>query len=1381
MKNIKIWSLALALLVSLAGCEKGGDETANNGGVPKAPFKPEASVAELQDLIANKWQLVEYAGQTVNFDVYIDYKEDNTYELYERTYGYEYDYRTGTYSLEDNVLTGVYSSDEPWNNAYTIKIAKTNPLRLRLIEANGQYAEYKQVDKVPSNVESTVPEWDGVYRAIPSASASVDGYIEITHPGQLATLLAETDAEAFVAAGKKVRLMKDLYFNNIPFVPVSDVEHFRDFVLDGNGHALYDITVAHSVDDEGNVVNENKVLALFPQAVDVTISDLVISNINVDAGNGEEAYAGGLIGVSYGNLELSNVVVKKSTIKGTNKVGGLVGFVAQDSITATECGVVGSTIETNDVADESGLAGGLIGFISCTEETPVVSVSTLDKCFVKNTTLNVINSRGDKTRANAEFIGGVGGNDDDVLYINEAVIEKNTVNETNAGSYTALYDKYVGGSRGLFTVVIDRDAMWNGHISEALPTANANGVVEIVTPSHFAALLTKGAKDLKVVLVNGMNFGTRNEANEAVNSVLTPYFDASNVYAFSNLTIDGSDNAISNLTVENEEAPYLALFPDAVNLSVKNLKLSGIYVDAGEGAEAYAGALIARSYGNTRLEDVDVESCTIKGTNKVGGLVGLVAEDSIILKECEVTNSTIETHEMTNESGLAGGLIGYLACTEQVPVAAESIIEECEVSNNTFTVINSTNDVRRANGDLIGAIGGNDGDIISFVGDITVEDNTWTNKNATAGKSDFYIGGNRGLFTVADDGVAMWNGLVSETLPTPNSKGVVEIATPSQFAALVQNGAEEGLKVTLTNSLNFSQKDGEGNSVNGTLTPVVNFEKFRNITIDGANKVVSNFSIATNGSVAALFPEVAGATIKNLTISKASIDAGVGENAYAGALIGTSYGDVVLNNVVVKGSTIKGTNKVGGLVGFVAQNSISVTKSGIDVWVDELFANNKVKSLIQTHNMPDESGLAGGLIGYIACTEESELATESTISNCFVRGTKFDVVNSRNSVERSNNTFIGGIGGNDGDILYITKPEIGNDVEFKETVSGYKPYPTYTDEKNKEYCYVGGIRGLFTVVYEGTAKWNGVVSAALPAANTNGVVEILTPSQFAALVSMGSDAGLKVAIKNNLDFSQRDSEGKEVNGTLAPVVGYEKFRAIEVDGGSKTIANFSIVTDGSVAALFPEVAGATVKNLTISKASIDAGRGDNAYAGTLIGKSYGDIVLTNVDVKESTVKGTNKIGALVGFVAQNSITAKNCDVDNATVETYNVDDESGLAGGFIGYIGCQGDGHIAKSTIESCTVKNSTLTLNNSRDSADRANSEFIGAIGGDADDELEIKKSTVDKNKLTQTGVTNYKAYHNLIGGKRGEFKVTVDGKSIDIVEETPGADDNTGAGSEE
>ena len=138
MKNLKIWSLALALLVAVTGCKPAEDSAET------VPFNPIAT-AQLAEKMECAWQLVEYAGEPAQFDIYIDFQGDN-FELYQRLYSYEYEKLTGTYTLDGDILTGVYSNDVEWNHSYTVKIAE-NPLRLRLIEEDGTYAEYVAIEK----------------------------------------------------------------------------------------------------------------------------------------------------------------------------------------------------------------------------------------------------------------------------------------------------------------------------------------------------------------------------------------------------------------------------------------------------------------------------------------------------------------------------------------------------------------------------------------------------------------------------------------------------------------------------------------------------------------------------------------------------------------------------------------------------------------------------------------------------------------------------------------------------------------------------------------------------------------------------------------------------------------------------------------------------------------------------------------------------------------------------------------------------------------------------------------------------------------------------------------------------------------------------------
>lgn len=285
----------------------------------------------------------------------------------------------------------------------------------------------------------------------------------------------------------------------------------------------------------------------------------------------------------------------------------------------------------------------------------------------------------------------------------------------------------------------------------------------------------------------------------------------------------------------------------------------------------------------------------------------------------------------------------------------------------------------------------------------------------------------------------------------------------------------------------------------------------------------------------------------------------------------------------------------------------------------------------------------------------------------------------------------------------------------------------------------------------------------LPEANENGVVEITEAGELATLFTEGSDDKIKVELTDNFNFD---------GYVIEPVVDKNKFKNIEINGNNKTISNLVINgaetrANGGVAALFPVVVGAKIENLVISNITVDAGEGENAYAAALIGKSFGLVELNNVVVENSTIKGTNKVGGLVASVMENNIIATDCGVNNVIIETYDVEDESGLAGGLIGYIACSGDSKIAESRIENCFVTNSTLNVINSRGNNERANSEFIGGIAGDKGDILLINDATIEGNEFNETGAEEYTSpYGSFIGGTRGDFKVYIDNVMVGKLE---------------
>ena len=134
---------------------------------------------------------------------------------------------------------------------------------------------------------------------------------------------------------------------------------------------------------------------------------------------------------------------------------------------------------------------------------------------------------------------------------------------------------------------------------------------------------------------------------------------------------------------------------------------------------------------------------------------------------------------------------------------------------------------------------------------------------------------------------------------------------------------------------------------------------------DGQNHIVSNFtfsSVSSNGQQYrwALFRNVNGATIKNLTMKNVSV--GTGNSTGHSALIGMTQGSVAVENVHISSGRISGSRVVGGIVG---QNKSSVLT---------------IKNCSNSAEIIANSDSAGGIVG--GSTTDSDQNTEISIENC---------------------------------------------------------------------------------------------------------------------------------------------------------------------------------------------------------------------------------------------------------------------------------------------------------------------------------------------------------------------------------------------------------------
>ncbi len=115
MKNLRLYfATIVALLFALTSC--GGDD--NENPTPGKPDVPSGTT------IVGDWHLTQWGGAAPAQDVYLSFKKDGKFELYQRYTKPYYELLTGSYTDKDGLLSGVYSDGVAWSDSYDVTLSK---------------------------------------------------------------------------------------------------------------------------------------------------------------------------------------------------------------------------------------------------------------------------------------------------------------------------------------------------------------------------------------------------------------------------------------------------------------------------------------------------------------------------------------------------------------------------------------------------------------------------------------------------------------------------------------------------------------------------------------------------------------------------------------------------------------------------------------------------------------------------------------------------------------------------------------------------------------------------------------------------------------------------------------------------------------------------------------------------------------------------------------------------------------------------------------------------------------------------------------------------------------------------------------------------------
>jgi uncharacterized protein (TIGR03066 family) len=123
-------------LVLLASCGKNNDDN-----------KPELT---LEQQLIGQWHSV---SNSLEADLYIDFQEGKTFELYQQIGEGAHRLYRGTWNLEGTLLTGKYNDGEDWAAAYQVEMREGQ----LVLTSNNDTAEKSTYEKseIPAEVKET--------------------------------------------------------------------------------------------------------------------------------------------------------------------------------------------------------------------------------------------------------------------------------------------------------------------------------------------------------------------------------------------------------------------------------------------------------------------------------------------------------------------------------------------------------------------------------------------------------------------------------------------------------------------------------------------------------------------------------------------------------------------------------------------------------------------------------------------------------------------------------------------------------------------------------------------------------------------------------------------------------------------------------------------------------------------------------------------------------------------------------------------------------------------------------------------------------------------------------------------------------------------------
>lgn len=456
--------------------------------------------------------------------------------------------------------------------------------------------------------------------------------------------------------------------------------------------------------------------------------------------------------------------------------------------------------------------------------------------------------------------------------------------------------------------------------------------------------------------------------------------------------LEGNDHIIKNLNLTG------GLLGDATDLTVKDLSVETVSVSA---TATHVGALVNTLRGSGSFSNIKISGASVTTQNgAAGGMVGYIVRKNVtdrteslnvVFDNCTLDNISISGTQ--GEGRFAGLLSGY------------DLNERVEFHGNCSTTATGTLD--------------------SYY--INANKSQWQSADFT--QFDGWLGKEvyrRGTVIYGTERIIpKWDG-ATKIVPLKDGSNTL-IYSAFDLASL--QGGSAG-SVTFMSDIDMG---GDSANAKNLYEPISTLSY-----LYGNNKTIYNVYIKTtfddsNWYGGAFVRMCRGGRFENITFKNPHVEVSqIDGNAYAAIVCATAEGTMYLLNVNVEGGYLKGVNKMGGIVGYIAGTKLIATDcsvSGLEIVSDKKqYAD---KNLLFSIFGIKTNGEIGGMFGFLAAHAE--------ISGCSVKNTSLDCIGCENGsiglftkqkyAGRHVNVFIGDIRTTNGqtiDIQYNSADFSGN-------------------------------------------------------------------------------------------------------------------------------------------------------------------------------------------------------------------------------------------------------------------------------------------------------------------------------------------------------------------